>query len=113
MGNMERVYHRKLVRDGIPEKIEASGGKYEVRVMEQTEFERELKRKLAEEAGELEKARREDLPEELADLLEILKSLAEHYGINWQVVEETQAAKAEKRGRFKKRLFLIWSTPED
>lgn len=110
---MERVYHYKLVRDGIPEKIKASGGECEVRIMEQEEFEQELKQKLTEEAGELEKAKTEDLPEELADLLEILKSLAEHYGIRWQVVEEAQVAKRAKRGSFKKRLFLIWSTPEE
>lgn len=110
---MDKVFHNKLIRDKIPEKIEAAGGQYEVRVMETEEFERELKRKLVEETGELEKAKREDLPEELADLLEILKSLAEHYGINWQLVEQAQVAKRVRRGSFKKRLFLLWSTREE
>lgn len=65
------------------------------------------------EANELINAPREDLLNEMADVLELLKSLVEHYEINWQIIEQTQVAKRAKRGSFKKRLFLIWSTPAD
>lgn len=71
---MKKVFHKKLIRDKIPEKIEAVGDQYEVRVMDEEEFEKELVKKLVEEARELQEAKREDLPDEMADILELLKS---------------------------------------
>ncbi|MCL4389887.1 MAG: nucleoside triphosphate pyrophosphohydrolase [Patescibacteria group bacterium] len=62
----ERVYHNKLIRDRIPEIIEASGGRLETRVMEDEEFERELLKKLVEEAKEAQGANAAHLPDELA-----------------------------------------------
>lgn len=109
---MKKVFHQKLIRDKIPQVIEASGGKYEVRVMEKEEFEKELKKKLVEEAKELMETAREDLPNEMADVLELLKSIAEFYGIVFKLIEEEQVSKRKKRGGFKKRLFLIWSSQE-
>lgn len=109
---MKKVFHKKLIRDKIPKIIEASGGKYEVRVMEEEEFESELKKKLAEEASELLETPREDLLNEMVDVLELLKSLTEFYKIDFKLVEKKQVEKRKERGGFKKRLFLIWSSQE-
>ena len=109
---MKKVFHKKLIRDKIPQVIEASGDKYEVRVMRKREFERELKKKLVEEAKELIEVKRKDLLNEMADVLELLKSIAEHYKIDFKLVEEKQVKKRKERGGFKKRLFLIWSSQE-
>lgn len=49
----EKVYHQKLIRDKIPQVIEASGGEYETRVLSDGEFQKELMKKLVEEAEEL------------------------------------------------------------
>lgn len=107
---MERYSHNKLIRDKIPEIIKANGDQCEVRVMGEEEFERELRRKLAEEASELMETSREDLVNEMADVLELLKAITDFYGIEFQQVEQEQARKKEKRGGFRKRLFLVWSS---
>jgi predicted house-cleaning noncanonical NTP pyrophosphatase (MazG superfamily) len=106
----EKYYHQKLVRDLIPEIITKDGEEYETRVLSEAEFEVELKKKLAEEAQELAGTPEEKLPNELADVLELVKSIATHYKIPFIEIEKLQEEKREKRGGFAKRLFLVWST---
>ena len=105
-----RHYHRKLIRDKIPQIIEENGEQYEVRVMEKKEFEKELKKKLVEEAKELTQAPPGKLKDELVDVLEVMKSLCSHFKIKFSQVEKQQIEKRKKRGGFKKRLFLVWSS---
>jgi len=107
---IKKYYHKKLIRDRISEKIKESEGEYETRVLGEVEFERELKKKLVEESNELAKAPKEELINELADVLELTKSIASHYKIPFSKVEKFQEEKRKKRGGFKKKLFLIWST---
>lgn len=107
---MKKFFHRKLIRDKIPQFIETSGGKYELRVMGKREFEKELKKKLVEETKELLEVEKKDLVNEMADVLELLKSIAEFYQINFKLIEEKQIKKRKERGGFKKKLFLIWSS---
>lgn len=109
---MIKVFHRKLIRDKIPQVIEAVGDKYEVRIMGKREYEKELKKKLVEEAKELNETPKEKLLNEMADVLELLKSISEFYKINFKLVEEKQVQKRQERGGFKKRIFLIWSSQE-
>ena len=106
---MEKFYHKKLIRDKIPEIIEADDGKYEVRVMEEDEFKKELRQKLIEEGEEVIKAEKSKLGKELADVLELIKSIAESEDISFELVEEKQKQRREERGGFKKKLFLVWS----
>jgi predicted house-cleaning noncanonical NTP pyrophosphatase (MazG superfamily) len=107
---MVKVFHRKLIRDKIPQVIEAAGDKYETRIMDEKEYEKELKKKLMEEAKELNEAPKEKILNEMADVLELLKSISDFYKIDFKLVEEKQANKRKERGGFKKRLFLIWSS---
>jgi predicted house-cleaning noncanonical NTP pyrophosphatase (MazG superfamily) len=107
---MKRVFHQKLIRDKIPQVIKASGDKYETRVMSKKEYEKELKKKLVEEAKELNEAPKEKLTSEMADVLELLKSIADFYKIDFKSVVKKQVQKRKERGGFKKRLFLIWSS---
>lgn len=106
----QKYYHRKLIRDKIPELIVASGDEYETRIMKDTEFEKELKKKLVEEANEVCEAPKEDLLNELSDVLQLVKSIASHYKITFKEITKYQAQKKTKRGAFIKKLFLIWST---
>lgn len=106
---LKRYYH-KLIRDRIPEIITNSSGKYLTKVLTQKEYEKELKRKLIEESKELINAPKKDVLDELADVLEVIKSLADYYKINFNKVEETQKNKRRERGSFKKKLYLIWSS---
>lgn len=63
-----------------------------------------------EEVKELNEASKEKLLNEMADVLELLKSISDFYKIDFKLVEEKQANKRKERGGFKKRLFLIWSS---
>lgn len=100
--------YNKLVRDRIPEIIERSGKKYTTRVLHQTEFIKELKKKSFEELEEYINAENdEEALEELADLLEIIHALAETHGASIEKVEELRKQKAEERGGFKEKIFLV------
>jgi len=106
---MEKFYHKKLIRDKIPEIIEANNGKYESRVMEEDEFKKELKKKLIEEGKEVIEAEEGELVKELADVLELIKSIGESQDISFKSIEEKQKQRREERGGFRKKLFLVWS----
>ncbi|MEA3293097.1 MAG: nucleoside triphosphate pyrophosphohydrolase [Patescibacteria group bacterium] len=109
---MKKFYHKKLIRDKIPEIIESNNGKYELRIMKENEFKKELRQKLIEESKEVIKANKKELEKELADVLEIIKSIAESEDICFKIIEKEQKARRKERGNFKKRLFLIWSDKE-
>ncbi|WP_124728302.1 nucleoside triphosphate pyrophosphohydrolase [Staphylospora marina] len=100
--------YEKLIRDRIPEIIEASGKKAITRVLGDEEFQREARKKLHEELAEYEAAKndRESL-EELADLLELIHALAECHGATMEELEKIRRDKLSKRGGFDRKLFLV------
>jgi predicted house-cleaning noncanonical NTP pyrophosphatase (MazG superfamily) len=106
----KKYFHKKLIRDRIPENIKITGDECKIRVLGEAEYEKELKTKLVEESKELIEAPREELLNELADVLELIKSIASYYKIKFSKIERFQQEKRKRRGGFKKKLFLIWST---
>ncbi|WP_062429749.1 nucleoside triphosphate pyrophosphohydrolase [Herbidospora daliensis] len=96
----------KLVRDNIPHFIRHNGGDPDVSVLEDDDYRRALHDKLAEEAAELAAASGEEVAEELADLLEVLRAVAELHGHSWEHVERVAEAKRARRGGFSARLYL-------
>lgn len=100
--------YNKLVRDRIPVIIENTGKKFITRVLDNEEYIKELKTKSFEELNEYINAENDkDALEELADLLEIIHALAECHGASFEKVEEVRQKKAEMRGGFKEKIFLI------
>jgi predicted house-cleaning noncanonical NTP pyrophosphatase (MazG superfamily) len=100
--------YNKLVRDRIPEVIESTGKTFTTRILSNDEYIKELKKKSFEELNEyVNTENNEDAIEELADLLEIIHALAEYHGSSIDIVEEVRKVKAEKRGGFKEKIFLI------
>ncbi|QHT59363.1 nucleoside triphosphate pyrophosphohydrolase [Paenibacillus lycopersici] len=100
--------YNKLVRDRIPEIISNNGQTMSVRTLEEEEYRAELRAKLKEETNEYLSARTDDEAiEELADVLELLHALSESHGITPAKLEEVRKHKAEKRGGFKERIYLI------
>lgn len=100
--------YNKLVRDRIPEIIAQGGKKYSTIILDNQEYINELKKKSYEELEEYMKASTDsEAIEELADVLEILHALAESHGVTINKVEEIRKEKAEKRGGFKEKIFLI------
>jgi predicted house-cleaning noncanonical NTP pyrophosphatase (MazG superfamily) len=100
--------YNKLVRDRIPEIIESTGKIFTTRILNSHEYITELKKKSYEELEEyIRTDNHEDGIEELADLLELIYALAETHGASIEKVEEVRKLKADKRGGFKEKIFLI------
>ena len=94
----------KLVRDEIPRIIEASGRVVTTRTLSDDEFGVELKKKLIEETQEFIES---GTLEELADILEVVFTLASRLGADGQALEQTRATKSSQRGGFQNKVFLI------
>ncbi|WP_191565939.1 nucleoside triphosphate pyrophosphohydrolase [Metabacillus idriensis] len=100
--------YNKLVRDRIPEVIERTGKSFQTTILSQEEYIKELKKKSYEELEEyMEAENNEEALEELADLLEILHAFAAVHGSSIDKVEDIRKKKAEKRGGFQERIFLV------
>lgn len=101
-----RTYN-KLVRDRIPEIIEADGKRAVTRTLDGAEFVEQLKRKLVEEAREAAAAPEEEMGTELADVLEVVRALAGVCGLTMEDVEQVRGERAETRGAFEHRILLV------
>ncbi len=97
----------KLVRDRIPELISAEGRRPIVEVLAPAERVPALIIKLAEETAELAGANATDVPEELADVLEVVRALAREAGLSLDDVVALADRKRRVRGGFDQGLFLI------
>lgn len=96
----------KLVRDKIPDIIKNNGEDPITRVLSNDEFKVELERKLKEELNETLEASGDDRIEELADMLEVMISLAKLENKTLDDIVDVCDKKREKRGGFEKRLYL-------
>jgi len=106
-GETMPVYN-KLVRDKIPQIIEASGKTSCTRILNVDEYKNELQTKLREEAEEYFQAKNsQEALEEMADMLEVIRALASAHGANWEELEAIRVQKAEARGGFEDRVYLI------
>lgn len=93
----------KLVRDDIPEIIEANGETPIVHVADDAEYGRRLVEKLREEVEEYAESRE---IEELADVLEVIGAIRRYRGLSPDELRELRAEKAEERGGFADRIVL-------
>ena len=102
---MEKVYN-KLVRDNIPNIIKNNGEIPITRILDCDEYKKELENKLYEEYQEVLNSSKDDRIEELADMLEIIKALAnlENKTLNDVILAMEQ--KSKKRGAFDEKIYL-------
>ncbi|MDN4604880.1 nucleoside triphosphate pyrophosphohydrolase [Paenibacillus sp. F6_3S_P_1C] len=100
--------YNKLVRDKIPHIITFSGKGCRTRILDPEEYKKELRTKLQEESDEYMSAGSDqEALEELADMLEVIRALAEVHGANAAQLDKLRADKAETRGGFQERVYLI------
>lgn len=100
---MSKKVYNKLIRDRIPEIIEASGKTCSTKLLSDEEYLKMLDAKLDEELAEYHK---DQNIEELADLLEVVRACAVAHGYSVEELESVRQKKAEKRGGFEKRILL-------
>lgn len=100
---MRETTYNKLVRDNIPDIIAASGKSCETEILDDHEYKVMLDKKLDEELAEYHHDRN---VEELADLLEVIYSIAAISGYSVEDLEKIRKTKVAKRGSFTKRILL-------
>lgn len=103
-----KTEHNKLVRDKIPIIVAQNGAIAETRILyDDQEYFDELCKKLVEEAKEV-----TDDPciHELADALEVLRAIGKRLGYSMEDIEAARRKKAEERGGFDDRVYLISTT---
>ena len=96
----------KLVRDRIPEIIEANGDTAHFHVLDESGYEAALLDKLVEEAEELRDTTPDGRLEEAADVYEVLLAVTDHLGVDLDDVARRADAKRAERGGFERRLWL-------
>ncbi len=104
-----RINHNKLIRDRIPDIIQAAGRECAIETIEAEEFHQALRAKLVEEAQEASTAASTELVAELADLCEVMDTLMAVYGIDRETVLAEQKRREIERGSFSRRIRLLWN----
>ena len=99
-----KTIHNKLVRDYIPQLIEANGKNCTVKRLDDQAYLAALDQKLCEELTEYQQ---DHSMEELADLLEVIHAVIEARGFTYEKVEAIRKAKALERGGFSQRIWLV------
>ena len=103
---MEKMYN-KLVRDKIPLKIKLNGETPKYHTLSVEEFREAIKVKLLEEVNELLKATTKDeMIEELADIMEVIEWVRKTEEITEYDVLKMKHNKYLKNGGFFERIFL-------
>ena len=95
--------YKKLVRDRIPEIIEASGKTCVTEILSDADYLRMVDAKLDEELSEYHK---DQNIEELADIIEVIYAAAKARGYTLEQLETVRTEKAAKRGAFEKKFLL-------
>ena len=93
----------KLVRDKIPEIIEADGRTCKTHILSDEEYLFALEEKLNEEVAEYQKDKN---LEEMADVLEVLQAICIARGYTLEELEALRKKKADERGGFSEKIFL-------
>jgi predicted house-cleaning noncanonical NTP pyrophosphatase (MazG superfamily) len=101
----ERVYYNKLVWDNVPDLIKEKGKECEIRTLDNEEFELELLKKVEEEASALpETTSRQELIDELADVVTCIKNITE------LELADALERHSRRKGRFENKTYLVWSS---
>ena len=94
----------KIVRDRIPEVIEAAGQHARCELVSREAALAGLQRKLSEELDEYIQS---GSLEELADILEVVHGIVYHSGVAWEQLEALRLAKRAERGGFERGVRLL------
>lgn len=104
------MVYNKLVRDKIPQIIKRAGKKPIIRTLSDDELPLYLEMKLEEEVKEYRESKN---PEELADILEVIVSLAKTQGLDLADIVGLQIDKRFKNGGFNDKILLIETEAQD
>jgi predicted house-cleaning noncanonical NTP pyrophosphatase (MazG superfamily) len=108
---MKKIYYNKLIRDKIPERIKEHGGDFKIKVLNEKEIVKELIKKVGEESDGLVGAKdRKGIVEELGDILDVIDEIKRIMKIKVSELAATRKKAFIRKGSFKKRIYLVWSS---
>lgn len=95
------------MRDYIPEIIEKDSKVFKTRILTNDEYIIELKKKLIEEAYEVNVAlTKQNIIEELVDVIEVVEAIKDIYNINDTEIQNVKDKKSKSNGKFEQKIFL-------
>ncbi len=98
---MRKYQFDKLIRSKIPARMEDEGVSVNRNSLSESEYLSELKMKILEEAQEVHDAEsKEDLTTELADVMEVIHTIADANAISMEDIADAQLKKREINGKF-------------
>ncbi|MGE0206687.1 MAG: hypothetical protein AB7R69_02445 [Candidatus Babeliales bacterium] len=104
---MRKFIQNKLWRDKAPALMEQMGSIIHCTLLDDKEYDKQLREKLIEEIQEVVAAKNQkELTEELADIFEVIDALCALHGINKSEILKAQEEKKQKRGGFYERKFV-------
>ena len=96
-----------LVRDRLPEVIRSTGATPVVSIVPKCDRLHHLRLKMLEEVHNLfRSADQASFLKDAADVVEVLRAMAQEYGIAWGQVEQARTVEASERGSFDEGVFL-------
>lgn len=95
--------YNKLIRDYNVKLMEDKGCKVSYEILDDKRYGEELDKKLKEEVIEFLESYN---IEEMADIMEVIYAIMDYRGITMDDVEKIRIEKRERKGAFKKRIFL-------
>jgi len=95
--------YNKLVRDKILEGLDKKGLKYTYSILDNSEYSKELNKKLLEESNEY---IQDQNIEEIADIMEVLMAIINNEGYTMEEVQQVMDKKREAKGAFRNKIFL-------
>ena len=103
---IKTTIYNKLVRDKIPEIIQATGKKVNYRILNDEEYKQALKDKLLEEVNEFLAAQtKQEMREEFADIKEVMAAIHAAFKIG-KGRHNPRYTKAVEKGCFNRKVFL-------
>jgi len=113
INRMKKLQFNKLIRDKVSKNMLAKGIKFETRTLPDKEFEKELFRKITEESSALKITENNDsIASEIADLIAVIDEIKKIRKISSASIEKHLKLNFEKKGGFKKKIFLLWTNDD-
>ena len=104
---MKKILYNKLVRNRIPELIEAQNESPDYIILDDESYEKMLEEKLDEEVREY---HQDKTIEELADILEVVIALCESRGFSKEELIKIYQNKHQEKGGFSDKIYLVSKT---
>ena len=109
----KKLHFNRLIRDGIIDKMDFKKLEYKVKKLSQKDFIKELKAKIPEEAeGVINSKNKKELIKELADLVFVIEEVKKTLKIKPLEFKKAMEENIKKKGGFKKKMYLYWTSDD-